>query len=950
MAKGDHTRRNMGASYHDPDPTKEAFVDNGIYLAKVINNKDEFFDGSIDVEIPALHRTTGKKVKSIKKVRFATPFGGISNIKNIKPDDTEKFENTQQSYGMWFNPPDIGSMVLVAFADGNRKHGYVISHVLPPQFNHMLPGIPHGKSFQGGNFLTPVAEKNKYSEQDGHINILRPIHHHLAEPIVKQGLINDTIRGIGDAGARRETPSMVTGILTKGARGKDGITPVQAGHQFIMDDEPKSAAIRIRSGKGQQILLDDATGTIYAINKDGKGWIEMDFNGNINVFGEGDINLRAKKNFNLRADYSINIEAGHNIRMKAAGDNVAGDYLGSKLGKLGLPPLGTGGNINFHAAGDMGMLATRNAQLSAIGGDIDINSGNMLKTQSGTATSISATTMGIDISAKAGIVAVNTPAAIGLNAGADVGIAGAMIRLNTGPGVVLPGLDVLKVSAPPLDGVEQEDQPSDPPEYDKEGDVALTSGGIRPGGRDKISTIVGTLITAEPYDGHAQFDPTSEDKSSMEEDASADAEVLPGQTSPGDEDPADKNTPDGGTELGNGFKDAASGALGKASEIKGAVGGAIDAVGDAVDGALGKLTDMMPNFEGIPGLNNFLPGSMKDLMSLNSMEGVIAALGIAIPAFRFPTGNALGDKIIGYAKELRELEAQLGQFSLDGLDLPIDLDGFDIGELKGKITDAVNTVTDLKNKASGLYDQYGDLKTKADKLKDGFTMFDEQTGQAMGSMGINSNNYAEVKQELSKQGIDLAVDGPSLIFTDRKTGHKIVDISNGIGPIGTQMALRSDLKKTHRDISEIVTVDLSDNQLIGLTSFANHIGINNFAGSELLIELNKGNYADVPKYMRRWRTGKVGADSVTQVRQDYIQRREYEIEIFTTPDWLGLTPMEMGVNQAGNLSFRQLRALLRSAKEKKYIELGYKVQPPVRGGDGLSGHKFVPMPDTNTNF
>ena len=165
MAKGDHTRRNMGASYHDPDPTKEAFVDNGIYLAKVINNKDEFFDGSIDVEIPALHRTTGKKVKSIKKVRFATPFGGISNIKNIKPDDTEKFENTQQSYGMWFNPPDIGSMVLVAFADGNRKHGYVISHVLPPQFNHMLPGIPHGKSFQGGNFLTPVAEKNNYDKK-----------------------------------------------------------------------------------------------------------------------------------------------------------------------------------------------------------------------------------------------------------------------------------------------------------------------------------------------------------------------------------------------------------------------------------------------------------------------------------------------------------------------------------------------------------------------------------------------------------------------------------------------------------------------------------------------------------------------------------------------------------------------------------------------------------------
>ena len=164
MAKGDYSRKILGSAYSDPDPNKEALIDNGIYLAKVVNNKDEFLTGSIDVEIPALHRTTGKKVRSIKKVRFSTPFGGISNVDNISPEDTEKFENTQQSYGMWFQPPDIGSMVLVCFADGNRKYGYVISHILPPEFNHMVPGIPAGKSFQGGNFLTPVAEKNKYSD------------------------------------------------------------------------------------------------------------------------------------------------------------------------------------------------------------------------------------------------------------------------------------------------------------------------------------------------------------------------------------------------------------------------------------------------------------------------------------------------------------------------------------------------------------------------------------------------------------------------------------------------------------------------------------------------------------------------------------------------------------------------------------------------------------------
>ena len=133
------------------------------------------------------------------------------------------------------------------------------------------------------------------------------------------------------------------------------------------------------------------------------------------------------------------------------------------------------------------MLATRNTQLSAVGGDVDINSGNMIKTVSGTATSISSTTMGVDINAKAGVVGIAAPA-VGITS-ALTGISGGLINLNTGPAPILQGLDALKVSAPPLEGVDQEDQPSEMPEYDREGDVALTSGGVRPGTKNNITTM-----------------------------------------------------------------------------------------------------------------------------------------------------------------------------------------------------------------------------------------------------------------------------------------------------------------------------------------------------------------------------------------------------------------------------------------------------------------------------
>jgi len=915
-----------GETYGTISSSIQAHQDMGIYLGKVVNNKDLHFRGSIDVEIPQLHRTTGDKVKSIKTCRYSTPFGGISSISTIKSDNTEKFENTQQSYGMWTQPPDIGSLVLVCFADGNTKHGYVLSHLMAPSKNNMVPGMPHGRTFQGGKFKVPTTEKNKYSEQQGDTNsVIRPIHHDLAEAITKQGLINDNIRGTGTSGSRRESPSSVFGVLTKGPRGLDGKTPIGAGHQFVMDDEPTSSLIRIRSGKGQQILLDDVTGTIYMINKGGLAWIELDQTGNINLFGEGDINLRAKKNFNLRADYDVVIEAGQNIRMKAAGDNIAGDYMGSKLAKLGLPPLGTGGNINFHAAADVGILATRNAQLSAIGGDIDINSGNMLKTLSGTATSISSTTIGVDINAKAGVVGIAAPA-VGITAGLT-GISGGLINLNTGPAPILTGLDALKVSAPPLDGIDQEDQPSEHPEYDREGDVALTSGGKRPGSRTKINTIVGNLLTAEPYDGHGQFDPTSEDPESMEEDTSADAETLNGQISGDDQSPATVVTPEG-DKIGNGFKDPVTGAVGSASDVMDGIGNGLNGVGSSISDAMGAIAGMIPNMEDVSGmLSNFLPASMKSLMGITSMEGMIAAMGIAIPAFRFPTGNAIGDKIIGLTKQMKELESRLGQFSLNDFDLPIDLDSLQIKEFKNKIAGVVGEVTALQGQANQIKDGVTDLRTGADLLKgkvgDYKEVYDGVTGEPMGSMGITGKNFIAVKSALAEKSIDVTVDGPSLIFADRKTGNKIVDVSNGIGPVGQSLGLISTLQETKKFMSDLITVDISDNQLLALTSFASHIGIQNFANSEVLIELNNQNYALVPTLMKRWRTGRVGADSEVVVRQDYVQRREYECELFTTPDWCKLSLEEMGMGSANkNMSFRQLRSMLKSAKEQKYIEMG----------------------------
>ena len=53
----------------------------------------------------------------------------------------------------------------------------------------------------------------------------------------------------------------------------------------------------------------------------------------------------------------------------------------------------------------------------------------------------------------------------------------------------------------------------------------LVTGGERPGGSTEIESLVGVLVTAEPWDGHTSPDPISHDSGSMAEDESADVAV-----------------------------------------------------------------------------------------------------------------------------------------------------------------------------------------------------------------------------------------------------------------------------------------------------------------------------------------------------------------------------------------------------------------------------------------
>lgn len=457
----------------------------GIYLGIIVDVRDLSRTGMMTVEIATLGKANDKTAGTYDCF-WSSPFAGSTDPSRIGKD-TEKYNDTQKSYGMWMVPPDVGNTVLVAFADNNPKYPYVISCTYDNKFNHMVPGIPAGKNFSDPDLLMPVAEKNKrsaFTENDGkitHNDAVRPAHKDIAENIVKQGLINDFLRGAGTSGARRESPSEVFGILTPGPKDYENPGSRLGGHQFVMDDNYDSRLIRLRTAGGQQLLMDDTSGVIYVINKKGTAWVELGTNGEINVYSEASINMRAKGSINMRADKDINIEAGRNMNLRATGDRIGTEYKGVPGVTDFSGPLGAGGFVNVEAGADIRALGKQNIKLTAGGGNIETNSAGATKMVSGE-----------DAEGPAGFM-INTRGTMILNTQKDqyltsvdslvavssgpTNLAGSTVDLNSGsaPGLGTLGRTLAAASTllmrlvAPMTPKRKKDNPPSPPEFDKEG-------------------------------------------------------------------------------------------------------------------------------------------------------------------------------------------------------------------------------------------------------------------------------------------------------------------------------------------------------------------------------------------------------------------------------------------------------------------------------------------------
>ena len=317
---------------------------NGVFLAKVIEIADADYGQAVHVEIVGGNRfgdrDTREQRQLFPKVRTVSPFGGSIAGKN-----------STIAYGSTFPPPAVGTEVLVAFT-GDNAVGFLIGVLPATGRNSALPGLPASQVDNGdiGPSLDPGV-----TAQDQNIRPRHPV----ANSVAEQGTSLDPIRGVGSSGARRESPSNVAGFLTPAGHSfvmDDGTVAHKEGENYVPDqsrEEGENNLVRLRSAGGAQMLFNDSAGIVYITNQKGTSWMQMDSDGNVDVYAAGSVSYHAEEDINFYAGADINMDAqSFNIRA---------------TGAAGIQAETTTGAIQLKANKDIRLTTDLNLQLKANG-------------------------------------------------------------------------------------------------------------------------------------------------------------------------------------------------------------------------------------------------------------------------------------------------------------------------------------------------------------------------------------------------------------------------------------------------------------------------------------------------------------------------------------------------------------------------------------------------------
>lgn len=372
----------MGKIFNQRNQMVERQVQvDSITLGTVISSDDPHQMGRLKILCPGLGDNANDIAGSnLPWASYVSPLGGMVNSSFKRGSNDGASTPGPVAYGLW-GIPKRGTTVLVCCVDGDPYYRVWMGCVYD---QGAASSLPHGRFFYDGNSGTPEGPLDSHEEP------IEPLYSNLVQAFKhKDNNYEWRTRGAdySVAGNKPEFTGMApsdvadeTEVTTFSSA--DGKTfDVKNGyatnrhqesegdessvyswtspgfHSISMDDRPENCRIRVRTTSGAQILMDDTNERIYISTPQGNNWVEMDYNGNIDMYG---------KRISMRAEEDINFTAGETIRMYAD----KGIHMVSKM------------EVNIQATNDISVKTDANVLVGA-GGKTNLTSSAAINLKAG---------------------------------------------------------------------------------------------------------------------------------------------------------------------------------------------------------------------------------------------------------------------------------------------------------------------------------------------------------------------------------------------------------------------------------------------------------------------------------------------------------------------------------------------------------------------------------------
>lgn len=325
-------------------------IDN-LTIGTVVATNDPQQMGRVKIVCPHWGDSFKHAIADLPWATYVSPFGGqTSTLPRGPENDTSMGE---VAYGMWAIPK-IGTQVVVMCIDGDPRMRVYLGCIFNQLTTHTMP---HGRFMYDDSPGLPEGDSHPLGPFTSREQPIEPLHTNLRQAFNNTQDPNYEFRTRGAdyqvSGVRVDSLNYV------GSNVQDDINAVYDGwsstqgygvnrvnsttdsehtdkrydsvtysvvtpgfHAFSMDDRQENCRIRVRTTSGHQIIMDDTNERIYIATAKGNNWIEMDQNGNIDMFTTGRFSVRSNQEINFTSDKTIRFWAQDGIHMYAANGDI----------------------------------------------------------------------------------------------------------------------------------------------------------------------------------------------------------------------------------------------------------------------------------------------------------------------------------------------------------------------------------------------------------------------------------------------------------------------------------------------------------------------------------------------------------------------------------------------------------------------------------------------------